>query len=303
MAWGDDYEKDDEQEADEEDDEALTTHNDHIISHENLILRSLLCVPVRIMRAVLIDGRSNMQESSASDPSSTYMHLALKSAVQVMKNKVIMSSKHTVGITFFGAAKDEEAAAAQYLWEFQPLQALCDMRQASAALLAQFEAPSATCIRTVENLIKEAVLDDFQDKYKVMPAEGPVPLRQAILECSDQFRKSVKQKEDYKRIFLLTNQDLPLESDPDERARIVQLRTSAQQQSVVMSCGQWHAHCRARSIRCATVAHDCAEAGANITVYGMNRGPDTAPFDYSKFYVHIMPPNGDDFNDRQLASQ
>jgi hypothetical protein len=31
MAWGDDYEKDDEQEADEEDDEALTTHNDHII--------------------------------------------------------------------------------------------------------------------------------------------------------------------------------------------------------------------------------------------------------------------------------
>jgi hypothetical protein len=107
------------------------------------------------MRAVLIDGRSNMQESSASDPSSTYMHLALKSAVQVMKNKVcselhrttypsrsyciltefsntialflpgvqvIMSCKHTVGITFFGAAKDEEAAAAQYLWEFQPLQ-------------------------------------------------------------------------------------------------------------------------------------------------------------------------------------
>jgi hypothetical protein len=36
--------------------------------------------------------------------------------------QVIMSSKHTVGITFFGAAKDEEAAAAQYLWEFQPLQ-------------------------------------------------------------------------------------------------------------------------------------------------------------------------------------
>jgi hypothetical protein len=31
MAWGDDYEKDDEQEADEDDDEALTTHNDHII--------------------------------------------------------------------------------------------------------------------------------------------------------------------------------------------------------------------------------------------------------------------------------
>jgi hypothetical protein len=29
------------------------------------------------------------------------------------------------------------------------------------------QAPSATCIRTVENLIKEAVLDDFQDKYKV----------------------------------------------------------------------------------------------------------------------------------------
>jgi hypothetical protein len=51
------------------------------------------------------------------------------------------------------------------------------------------------------------------------------------------------------------------------------------------------------------VAHDCAEAGADITVYGMNRGPDAAPFDYSKFYVHIMPPNGDDFNDRQLASQ
>jgi hypothetical protein len=42
------------------------------------------------MRAVLIDGRSNMQESSASDPSSTYMHLALKSAVQVMKNKVCL---------------------------------------------------------------------------------------------------------------------------------------------------------------------------------------------------------------------
>jgi hypothetical protein len=31
MAWGDDYEKDDEQEADEEDEEALSTHNDHII--------------------------------------------------------------------------------------------------------------------------------------------------------------------------------------------------------------------------------------------------------------------------------
>jgi hypothetical protein len=58
---------------------------------------------------------------------------------------------------------------------------------------------------------------------QVLPADGPVPLRQAILECSDQFRKSVKQKEDYKRIFLLTNQDLPLESDPEERARITQV--------------------------------------------------------------------------------
>jgi hypothetical protein len=51
------------------------------------------------------------------------------------------------------------------------------------------------------------------------------------------------------------------------------------------------------------VAHDCAEAGANITVYGMNRGPGAAPFDYSKFYMDIMPLNGDDFNNRQLASQ
>jgi hypothetical protein len=43
-------------------------------------------------------------------------------ALQLPGVQVIMSSKHTVGITFFGAAKDEEAAAAQYLWEFQPLQ-------------------------------------------------------------------------------------------------------------------------------------------------------------------------------------
>jgi hypothetical protein len=54
------------------------------------MLRNLLCVSLQNMRAVLIDGRSNMQESSASDPSSTYMHLALKSAVQVMKNKVCL---------------------------------------------------------------------------------------------------------------------------------------------------------------------------------------------------------------------
>jgi hypothetical protein len=35
----------------------------------------------------------------------------------------------------------------------------------------------------------------------------------------------------------------------------------------------------------------------------MNRGPDAAPFDYSKFYISIMPLNGDDFNSQQLASQ
>jgi Ku70/Ku80 N-terminal alpha/beta domain len=86
-------------------------------------LTRCLSPPLCCVYAVLIDARQNMHQSHPSEPDSTYFQTALRVALAVMKNKVVMSTKHMVGIVFFGASGDakEDDYQEEAVWAYQDL--------------------------------------------------------------------------------------------------------------------------------------------------------------------------------------
>ncbi|CAM9259428.1 unnamed protein product, partial [Laminaria digitata] len=177
---GDDDLNDEGEEEEEEGDGHVGSSNDHNI--------------------LLIDARPNMFESMDSS-GETPFHASLKTAVQLMKTKVVQNDKHRVGVTFFGTRKTSDA----------------NENNANVFVALDLAPPSAKRIRDLDALAKGEV--NFNNKYGSIGADDPCPLRSGFWSCHTEFM-TIKQPMDHKRIFLFTNDDDPLRGDEDEQKKV-----------------------------------------------------------------------------------
>ncbi|KAG5190160.1 SPOC like C-terminal domain-containing protein [Tribonema minus] len=264
MAWGEDDDREDEQDEEEDAEDHMRVQNDNII--------------------FLIDARQNMHETCPSTPDLTYFQVALKVALAVMKNKVVMSAKHMVAMVFFGATGGEsngDTYQEDNVWPFLPL-----------------AAPDTKSIRQVDNLVKSISygMTDVVTENKALSEDDICPLRGGIRSCNLTFRDCKNcRKGDYKRVFLFTNQDNP-------------------------KFGRNEAESNEEKTRILQAASDAKETGVTITVYPMQRGSGVADhdndqdegsgkpaFDMTKIYAELERVDGDldgdQFNQMPLGQQ
>mmetsp|Transcript_27451 Transcript_27451/g.35435 ORF Transcript_27451/g.35435 Transcript_27451/m.35435 type:complete len:621 (-) Transcript_27451:82-1944(-) len=151
---------------------------------------------------VLIDARAKM--FIKNDDGETPFSLAMQLAHQLLKMKVISSDKNTVGITLFGTEKKApEDGIHDNVYELQNL-----------------DIPSAARIKEIERLT-DPDLDPASEFGSLSNAES-CPLKGAVWMCSQAFNLNVKHGLDYKRLWVITNDDNPCSEDGGEQQRVVQ---------------------------------------------------------------------------------
>jgi len=156
---------------------------------------------------VLVDCRANM--FSKNEDGETHFSLAMQLAHQLLKMKVISSDKSTVGITLFGTVqKFPEDGVHDHVYELHNL-----------------DTPSAARIKEIEMLTSP----DFEpaEKFGSLGNQTLCPLKGAIWVCSQAFNLNVKHNIDYKRLWIITNDENPCGEDPGEQERIVQTMKDA----------------------------------------------------------------------------
>ncbi|CAB1118397.1 unnamed protein product [Ectocarpus sp. CCAP 1310/34] len=161
---------------------------------------------------LLIDARPNMFESLNGE-GDTPFHASMRTAVQLMKSKVVQSDKHRVGVTFFGTKKTSDI----------------EESNENVFVVLDLAPPSAKRIRDLDALAKGEV--SFDNKYGSIGADDPCPLKSGLWSCQTEFN-NIKQPLDHKRVFLFTNDDDPLRGDPEETKKVHMIAQDAVNASI-----------------------------------------------------------------------
>lgn len=230
-SWGrDDPEEGDEE---EEEDELYKSVNDHIV--------------------FLIDAREDMFVESPTTREQHFIN-SLKVALVVMKSKIIASDKDSVGIVFFGAESQQTGSQA------------CEF--SNVCNFIPLGPPSAESILAVQELVDDpsSIFGKYL-KYANATESGTqdpeyCPLKEALMLCTQTFntkRANKVHSEDFKRVWLFTNDDSPNSHKPSLQSFIIQ------------------------------VAKDSAETGVEISLWHMNSfSKPESPFDTRKFYQKLL---------------
>ena len=127
----------------------------------------------------------------------------LKVALSSMKSKIITNEKSSIGVIFFGTKHNSESSPK------------------GIYTLFRLEAPSAARIRKLQAMVDDMSI--FEEK--IGSAEGEYcPLKEAFWECSGAFssRSSSHKQNDWRRIWLFTNDDHPNRHDPSLMPGMIQ---------------------------------------------------------------------------------
>ncbi|CAM9554543.1 unnamed protein product [Ectocarpus sp. 13 AM-2016] len=150
---------------------------------------------------------------SLNDEGDTPFHASMRTAVQLMKSKVVQSDKHRVGVTFFGTKKTSDI----------------EESNENVFVVLDLAPPSAKRIRDLDALAKGEV--SFENKYGSIGAGDPCPLKSGLWSCQTEFN-TIKQPLDHKRVFLFTNDDDPLRGDAEETKKVHMIAQDAVNASI-----------------------------------------------------------------------
>lgn len=238
--WGkeDENEEGEEGGGDEEDDPYKSV-NDHIL--------------------FLIDAREDMHSKNKSGE--THFLNSLKVALAVMKSKIISSDKDSVGIILFGVDDKKDTT---------------DSLQKFVNTLIPLAKPSADRILTLKNLVQE--ISNGNNPIKGLPKTiKGCPLKEALWLCTQSFniKSSAISRNDYRRVWIFTNDDNPSGAFPATQQQILQ------------------------------VAKDSHEAGVEISLWHMNKVDSKQQFNTKLFYDKLLKIGieEDDDDEDSLASR
>jgi ATP-dependent DNA helicase 2 subunit 1 len=201
----------------------------------------------------------------------------------VMKHKVILNDRHTVGIVLFGTTKSTyefpyvsvaSSLAAVRRRCSSDFQSCVYVHRESSGVennvyrFLELESATAARIKKVDSLVSGLV--NFDEEIGSLGEDQACPLRVALRVCSQIFMSSVRKRDDWKRIFLFTNDDDPFRgpSASEEKQRTVQ------------------------------IARDAAGMGVEIKLCSLGKS-----FSSKKFYNQILQLSGDDYNDMSLTEE
>ena len=195
----------------------------------------------------LIDAKERME--SKNSQGEIQIVNCLKVALSVMKTKIVASSKASVGIIFFGCALKPNGLAK-------------DIHK-----LFSLAPPSAERMRRLQDLIDD--LDQFKEQIGFGKNAELVPLKEALWACMNEFSLRAKNKSsnDFKRIWIFTNED-------DPNAEVAGAGV-AEQELIIQ------------------VSKDCAQTDAEISLWHMNI-PGKSSFDVDKFYTKVLSADEDE---------
>lgn len=204
----------------------------------------------------LVDARQPMLQVNSKGE--THLLNCLKVLLAVMKSKIVSNSSALIGLTFFGTAEKESIEGVDGVYNMFSL-----------------AAPSAQRIRDLQLLIAD--MSKFErtiGSQRINHAGGAAavvcPIKQALWGCSQSFGIKGVKSDDYKRIWIFTNDDNPNKAVPEEQSATI------------------------------TVARDCSQAGIEISLWHLDKtttsstgaagdSEDTQlPFDPSLFYNKLL---------------
>ena len=190
----------------------------------------------------LIDARKEMFEKNRSGE----IHIinCMKVALEVMKSKIISSEKSSIAVIFFGTKH-----ATPGLNSTDGIYTLFSL-----------DPPTAQRIRELQELVND--IDEFHEKIG-SSTDQYCPLKEAFRECLGSFSFSSQnhKKNDFRRIWLFTNDDAPNSHDPS----LVP--------SMVLAC------------------KDCWECDIETSLWHMNR-EGHGDFQPTKFYTKLLAIGG-----------
>lgn len=184
----------------------------------------------------LIDARVSMFQANANGEIQFFN--CLKVALEVLKSKIIADDASSIGITFFGTREKDSPEGPDNVFTFLPL-----------------GPPSAARIRQLQMIINSPGEFDRLISHQSIEKKS-CPLKQALWTCSQSFATKDLKKNDFKRIWLFTNDDNPNAGFPVEQKATV------------------------------TVARDCSQAGIEISLWHLNAGDRN--FDPKTYYFQLL---------------